>query len=158
MWVLWHIWSYLEALDAQECGWQEMHDKLRLQTIAKFPQTLVVGLELEGTWVWVQCQPNVPNGQADTSSKQCACWRHRLHLSDGALLYSTTLIQSLHALHTVFLRATFLCGAAEHLLLVNPVHPAYILSLLSDHDLSQGHAYASRDSLCTVSEQRRNLS
>ena len=48
MWVLWHIWSYLGALDAQECGWQEMHDKLILQTIAKFPQTLVVGLVLEG--------------------------------------------------------------------------------------------------------------
>ena len=35
------------ALDAQECDWQEMHDKLILQTIAKFPQTLVVGFELE---------------------------------------------------------------------------------------------------------------
>ena len=47
------------APDAQECGWQEMHDKLRLQTNAKFPQTLAVGLELEGMWVWVQCQPRV---------------------------------------------------------------------------------------------------
>ena len=57
MWVLLHVWSYLGALDAQECDWQEMHDKLNLQTVAQFPQTLAVGLELEGTWVWVQCQP-----------------------------------------------------------------------------------------------------
>ena len=48
MQVLWHNWSYLGALDAQECDWQEMHDKLMLQTNAKFPQTLVVGLDLEG--------------------------------------------------------------------------------------------------------------
>ena len=54
-----HVWSYLGALDAQECGWQEMHGKLILQTNAKFPQTLAVGLELEGTCVWVQCQPRV---------------------------------------------------------------------------------------------------
>ena len=67
MWVLWHVWSYLGAPDAQECGWQEMHDKLILQTIAKFPQTLVVGLELEGIWVWVQCQPK--GGLEGTGSK-----------------------------------------------------------------------------------------
>ena len=54
--------AYLELFGSSRCTrvWLAgMHDKLRLQTIAKFPQTLVVGFELEGICVWVQCQPRV---------------------------------------------------------------------------------------------------
>ena len=40
-----------------------MHDKLILQTNGKFPQTLAVGLELEGMCVLVQCQPKIEMGR-----------------------------------------------------------------------------------------------